>query len=146
MKTAKLAITGARIGPPPALHETPALVNPLTRMRNKATQNEPSPTLDEIVDLASQSDPGPSQGMEGSETNISGGLRYPFMEAEAGELTVGDVEKLLSLYKDVVKKYTSLSRAVRHLAISKLEPSIPHQKGTNVKQEKPEEQLEKDHR
>lgn len=72
MKTAKLAITGARIGPPPALHETPALVNPLTRMRNKATQNEPSPTLDEIVDLASQSDPGPSQGMEGSETNISG--------------------------------------------------------------------------
>ncbi|KAG5520303.1 hypothetical protein RHGRI_033017 [Rhododendron griersonianum] len=146
MKTAKLAITGARIGPLPALHETPALVNPLTRMRNKATQNEPSPMLDEIVDLASQSDPGPSQGMEGNETNISGGLRYPFMEAEAGELTVGDVEKLLSLYKDVVKKYTSLSRAVRHLAISKLEPSIPHQKGTNVKQEKPEEQLEKDHR
>lgn len=73
-----------------------------------------------------------------------GGLRYPFMEAEAGELTVGDVEKLLSLYKDVVKKYTSLSRAVRHLAISKLEPSIPHLKGTNVTQEKPEEQLEKD--
>lgn len=72
MKRAKLAITGARMGPPRALHETAALVNPLARMCDKATQNELSPILDEIVGLASQSDPGPSQGMEGSETNISG--------------------------------------------------------------------------
>lgn len=145
MKRAKLAITGARMGPPRALHETAALVNPLARMCDKATQNELSPILDEIVGLASQSDPGPSQGMEGSETNISGGLPYPFMEAEAGELTIEDVEKLLGIYKDVVKKYTSLSKAVRHLAISKLEPCIPHLKGTNVQLEKPEEQLKKDH-
>lgn len=72
MKTARLAITGARMGPPPALHETRASVNPSTRMHSKLTQNELSPTMDEIVGLASQSDPGPSQVMEGCETNISG--------------------------------------------------------------------------
>ncbi|KAH9726057.1 VPS9 domain-containing protein [Citrus sinensis] len=33
---------------------------------------------------------------------ISGGYGYPFMEAEASQLTTGDVEKLLSVYKDVV--------------------------------------------
>lgn len=76
MKRAKLAITGAQMGPPPALHETAALVNPLARMCNKAMQNELSPILDEIVGLASQSDPGPSQGMESSETNISDDIRW----------------------------------------------------------------------
>lgn len=64
---------------------------------------------------------GPSTRMHGNETNISGGLNYPFMEAEVGELTVGDVERLLRVYKDVVTKYTSLCRAVRHISMSKLE-------------------------
>ncbi|KAL5763412.1 hypothetical protein ACOSP7_019676 [Xanthoceras sorbifolium] len=36
----------------------------------------------------------------------SGGSNYSYMEVEAGELTVRDVERLLSLYKDVVTKYT----------------------------------------
>ena len=75
-----------------------------------------------------------------------GGLCYPFMEAEAGELTIGDVEKLLSLYKDVVKKYTNLCTAVRHLAIYKIEPSVPHLKEPNIQLEQPEEQPVKDHK
>lgn len=49
----------------------------------------------------------------------SGGSNYPYMEAEAGELTVSDVERLLSLYKDVVMKYNSLCSAVRHLSVSR---------------------------
>ncbi|KAK1310936.1 hypothetical protein QJS10_CPA08g01229 [Acorus calamus] len=32
------------------------------------------------------------------------GQKYPYMEAEAGELTVEDVHKLLSLYKQMVTK------------------------------------------
>ena len=49
------------------------------------------------------------------------------MEAEAGELTAKDVEKLLSLYKDVVAKYTSLSRAVgvRSPPFAKSEHPVP---------------------
>ncbi|GMP62958.1 hypothetical protein CsSME_00024855 [Camellia sinensis var. sinensis] len=170
MQTARLAITGAHIKSPLALHKTEALPVPSTRGRghNKVTQNEPSPlsTLDEVVDLVGQSDLGPSKGMQGREANInvvdgggeggvSSGSRmvvaavmvmaavaegdgvscgscHPFMEAEAGELTIGDVEKLLNLYKDVVKKYTSLCSAVRHLTVSKIEPSVPHLKGTNA--------------
>ena len=55
----------------------------------------------------------------------SGGSNYPYMEAEAGELTVGDVEKLLSLYKDVVTKYNTLCSTVRHLSISKTVSPAP---------------------
>ncbi|XP_043697917.1 vacuolar protein sorting-associated protein 9A-like [Telopea speciosissima] len=51
---------------------------------------------------------------------------YPFMETVPEDLTVGDVERLHSLYKDVVKKYSSLCRSVRSLTLSK-EPSVlPH--------------------
>lgn len=41
------------------------------------------------------------------------------MEAEAGKLTVEDVHKLLSVYKDVVKKYSVLCQAVRGLSLDK---------------------------
>lgn len=53
------------------------------------------------------------------------------MEAEAGELTVKDVEKLLSLYKDVVTKYTSLCSAVRRISESGKVPSVPIFRETN---------------
>ncbi|KAL7238058.1 hypothetical protein ACSBR2_004205 [Camellia fascicularis] len=148
MQTARLAITGAQIKSPLALHKTEALPVPSTRGRghNKVTQNEPSPlpTLDEVVDLLGQSDLGPSKGMQGREANINGGSCYPFMEAEAGELTIGDVEKLLNLYKDVVKKYTSLCSAVRHLTVSKIEPTVPHLKGTNAQPTPPNQETNKE--
>ncbi|KAJ6884453.1 hypothetical protein NC652_031457 [Populus alba x Populus x berolinensis] len=38
----------------------------------------------------------------------TGRSNYPYMEAEPGELTVEDVERFPSLYKDVVTKYTHL--------------------------------------
>lgn len=50
------------------------------------------------------------------------------MEAKADELTVGDVERLLSIYKDVVNKYTHLSEAFRQLSLSKQE--FHHLEGT----------------
>ncbi|OMO77625.1 Vacuolar sorting protein 9 [Corchorus olitorius] len=68
-------------------------------------------TLDNISTSGRQTDPGPSTATNKRKTNInddhisilgSGGSNYPYMEAEAGELTVGDVERLLSLYKDVI--------------------------------------------
>ncbi|KAF3946009.1 hypothetical protein CMV_027675 [Castanea mollissima] len=51
--------------------------------------------------LQGQTDPTPTR-MHDKEEDTSGGSNYPYMDAEAGELTVGDVERLLSLYKDVV--------------------------------------------
>lgn len=70
-----------------------------------------------------------------------GGSNYPYMDAEAGELTVGDVERLLGLYKDVVTKYRSLCTAVRqnHLCVSKTEPPVPHSEGTSFLPKQPEE-------
>lgn len=47
------------------------------------------------------------------------GRPYPFTEAEAGELTVEDVHKLLSVYKDVVNKYSVLCKFVRDLSLDK---------------------------
>lgn len=70
---------------------------------------------------------------------ISGGCGYPFMEAEAGELTVGDVERLLSVYKDVVRKYTSLCRTVRHISMTKSISPTPISEGRSVLQTLPAE-------
>lgn len=58
----------------------------------------------------------------------TGGSNYPYMEADAGELTVKDVERLLRLYKDVVTKYTTLCSVVR--SSSKTESCAPHLEGT----------------
>lgn len=46
------------------------------------------------------------------------------MEAEAGELTVGDVERLLALYKEVVTKYSSLCNNVGYFSISRRRPLL----------------------
>lgn len=53
---------------------------------------------------------------------------YPFMDAQPDELTVSDVKTLLSLYKDVVTKYTSLRRAVEHLNIHRTDQIVQKDK------------------
>jgi len=111
------------------------------RLTNKATQIEASPTLQ------GQTIPIPPTAMDDKNRDISdlqmpsiaiGGSNYPYMDAEAGELTVGDVERLLGLYKDVVTKYRSLCTAVRHLSVSKTEPPVPHSEGTSFLPKQPE--------
>lgn len=39
---------------------------------------------------------------------------HPYMDTEAGELTMEDVRTLLGLYKEVVTRYKSLCKAVGH--------------------------------
>ncbi|KAL5537416.1 hypothetical protein UlMin_043049 [Ulmus minor] len=74
------------------------------KMTNNLTPREPSSTLQLMK---------PSQhGMHDEDIN-AGGSNYPYMEAEAGELTVSDVEILLRMYKDVVRDYTNLNSMVR---------------------------------
>ncbi|GLU06665.1 hypothetical protein SLE2022_236710 [Rubroshorea leprosula] len=92
------------------------------RLANKATQVENPPTTFNIEVF--RTDPGPSKLLDEKETRPKGGSKYPYMDAEAGELTVGDVEKLLSLYKDVVTRYTTLCSKVRHLSISKTDSPV----------------------
>ncbi|KAK4760639.1 hypothetical protein SAY87_005532 [Trapa incisa] len=65
------------------------------------------------------------------------GSSYPFMDVEAGDLRVGDVERLLKLYKDVVNKYTELCASYRHLSSSKSE--LVHLKGKNAPSNQPPE-------
>lgn len=57
---------------------------------------------------------------------------YPFMDAQPDELTVGDVETLLSLYKDVATKYTSLRWAVEHLNIHMTEQIVQKDKISSI--------------
>lgn len=110
------------------------------REAHKAAGVKPSPSLDRTATLAGQMDPGPSRRMWFRETDTRGTSNYPFMEAEAGELTVGDVETLLSLYKDVVTKYTNLCRAVKRLSMSKTETPVlvPLSEGTHTSPPQPE--------
>ncbi|KAL5778505.1 hypothetical protein ACOSQ2_009242 [Xanthoceras sorbifolium] len=109
------------------------------RLANKAARVEVSPTSNDIKASREDRSPGPSGRAHNDETNTTGGCNYPYMEAEAGELTVGDVERLLSLYKDVVTKYTSLCRAVRHVPVTKKVPPAPHLEGTDVMLTQPAE-------
>ena len=64
-----------------------------------------------------------------NELMVGGLSKYPFMEAESGELTVGDVETLLTTYKDVVLKYTTLCRALKRLSISNSKTESPQSQG-----------------
>lgn len=93
------------------------------KLTNKVTQIEPSPTLQ------GQTDPSPPTRIH--DKDISGGSNYPYMEANSGDLTVGDVERLLGLYKDVVTKYTSLCTAVKRLSMTKVERPGPPSEGTS---------------
>ncbi|KAJ6975354.1 hypothetical protein NC653_031259 [Populus alba x Populus x berolinensis] len=64
--------------------------------------------VSQVEALRAQTGHGPPTRMRCMETNIDGRSNYPYMEAEPGELTVEDVERFPSLYKDVVTKYTHL--------------------------------------
>ncbi|KAJ9167310.1 hypothetical protein P3X46_021974 [Hevea brasiliensis] len=102
------------------------------RLANNKSQVEPSSISYGMTDLGAETGPGTSTSMDDVETNMNGTLHYPYMEAEAGELTVKDVERLLSLYKDVVTKYTSLCSAVRRISESGMVPSHPIFRGTSA--------------
>ncbi|KAK9200228.1 hypothetical protein WN944_015425 [Citrus x changshan-huyou] len=54
-----------------------------------------------------------------------------------GTDTTGDVEKLLSVCKDVVRKYTNLCRAARHVSMAKTVAPIPHFEGNNISFKQP---------
>jgi hypothetical protein len=45
------------------------------------------------------------------------GSRFPFMDAETESLTPGEVKQLHDLYRQVVTRYTLLSKALRKLSI-----------------------------
>ncbi|ERM99752.1 hypothetical protein AMTR_s00099p00124780 [Amborella trichopoda] len=66
---------------------------------------------------SSSGEPNPITRRHGKEIKI--GETYPYMEAEVGELRVGDVEDLLKLYKEVVIKYSNLCDAVHSLSLDK---------------------------
>ncbi|KAH9726048.1 VPS9 domain-containing protein [Citrus sinensis] len=109
--------------------------------RHDVTRIEASAMSNDRKSLEEQRRVGPSQRIYGNNTITSGELQtpkisgggygYPFMEAEASQLTTGDVEKLLSVYKDVVRKYTNLCRAVRHVSVPMTVAPIPHFEGNN---------------
>ncbi|BFG40443.1 hypothetical protein CerSpe_267170 [Prunus speciosa] len=107
------------------------------RMTNKETEKEATPTLEERTTLQGQTDPGPSARSHGKEK--SGASNYPYMDKEAGDLTIGDVERLLSVYKQVVTKYTGLCTAVKHLSLSRTEPHVTNLEARNVFSAQPEE-------
>ena len=68
------------------------------------------------------------------------GNGYPFMEAEARDLRLEDVQQLLGLYKQVVTKYRKLSEALRQLSIDENQLLNNHQR--QDMKEKIEQQLE----
>ncbi|PQQ17603.1 vacuolar protein sorting-associated protein 9A [Prunus yedoensis var. nudiflora] len=107
------------------------------RMTNKETEKEATPTLEERTTLQGQTDPGPSARSHDKEK--SGASNYPYMDKEAGDLTIGDVERLLSVYKQVVTKYTGLCTAVKHLSLSRTEPHVTNLEARNVFLTQPEE-------
>lgn len=62
----------------------------------------------------------------------TGASNYPYMDKEAGDLTIGDVERLLSVYKEVVTKYTGLCTAFRQLSFSRIENHVTTLEDRNV--------------
>ncbi|KAK3014974.1 hypothetical protein RJ639_010331, partial [Escallonia herrerae] len=140
MQAARLARRRTGIEPSLASDEIAASASPPLRMPNDVKLADSLLTMDEMAALGGLTDAKPSTTRLSFHSLlhienfislsirlscticfallISGGSNYPFMEVEPGELTVRDVEKLLTLYKDVVKKYTNLCEAVKHSSLS----------------------------
>ncbi|XP_062212973.1 vacuolar protein sorting-associated protein 9A-like isoform X2 [Phragmites australis] len=79
----------------------------------------------ELARLSTQisvASPSSSQGLPASakalheESDIAGS-RFPFMDSETESLTTGEVKQLHDLYRQVVTRYTLLSKALRKLSI-----------------------------
>ncbi|XP_028806016.1 vacuolar protein sorting-associated protein 9A-like [Neltuma alba] len=49
---------------------------------------------------------------------------YPYLEAKSDEMTLKDVDRLLTIYKEVVAKYTTLCRLINNLPTSDKEPML----------------------
>lgn len=102
--------------------------------------------FDDILGFVGNRDSGASRGKRAVEAYTDGGSNYPFMETEAGELKVEDVEVLLRIYKDVVRKYTSLRKAIGSYAIPKIVPSLNNSQEANIELDQElKEQTEKPH-
>ncbi|KAK3038252.1 hypothetical protein RJ639_030861 [Escallonia herrerae] len=108
MQAARLARKRTGIELSHASDEIAASAFPPIRMPNDVKLADSLLTMDEMAALGGLTDAKPS----------TSGSNYPYMEVEPGELTVRDVEKLLTLYKDVVKKYTNLCEAVKRSSLS----------------------------
>ncbi|CAN6686673.1 unnamed protein product [Malus baccata var. baccata] len=100
------------------------------RLTNKATEKGATHALEEMTASQGQTDPGSSAASHYK--GRSGSSNYPYVDKEAEDLTVGDVERLLSAYKEVVTKYTSLCAAVRKLSFSRTEPHATGLEARNV--------------
>ncbi|KAB2635043.1 vacuolar protein sorting-associated protein 9A-like [Pyrus ussuriensis x Pyrus communis] len=87
-------------------------------------------TLEEMTTSQGQTDPGSSAASHYK--GRSGSSNYPCVDKEAGDLTVGDVERLLTAYEEVVTKYTSLCAAVGNLSFSRTEPHATGLEARNV--------------
>ncbi|RWW34260.1 hypothetical protein GW17_00000980 [Ensete ventricosum] len=80
----------------------------LARLASEITVNEPSGTV--------QLSEGGPPIVRNKDIYVDGN-RYPFMEAEARDLRLEDVQQLLGLYRQVVTKYRMLSEALRQLSV-----------------------------
>lgn len=59
----------------------------------------------------------PTSSIENQEETDIAGPIFPFMDSETESLTPGEVKQLHDLYKQVVNRYTLLSKALRKLSI-----------------------------
>ncbi|KAK9941520.1 hypothetical protein M0R45_007225 [Rubus argutus] len=100
------------------------------RLTNEETQKEATPSPEEMTSSQGHADPGPSARLHDKEAR--GASNYPYMDKEAGDLTIGDVERLLSVYKEVVTKYTGLCTAFRQLSFSRIENHVTTLEDRNV--------------
>uniref|UniRef100_A0A0D9W184 VPS9 domain-containing protein n=3 Tax=Leersia perrieri TaxID=77586 RepID=A0A0D9W184_9ORYZ len=84
-----------------------------------------SARLTDHISVASTSS---SQGLGTSITGLSEesgdpeGLRFPFMDSETESLTPAEVKQMHELYRQVVTKYTMLSKALRKLSVDEDQP------------------------
>lgn len=86
-------------------------------MQSSKLANEGNVTGQRSIPQLSE-DAAPSMRRHGKEIHVDlDGCQYPFMKAEAKDLTAEDVQQLLRLYKQVVTRYTVLSKALARLSL-----------------------------
>lgn len=97
---------------------------------SETTYVEDQSSLNKIPSISDLENKGASMLLKEDEVNKV--FRdFPFLYSQAGDLTVGDVEDLLSNYKQLVFKYVCLAKG---LGVTIPSPSLSHSEVQNVEQ------------
>ncbi|PIN19018.1 Vacuolar assembly/sorting protein VPS9 [Handroanthus impetiginosus] len=114
----------------PARHPQDSVESSQTKSRDEEIYGKDQSSINKIPSVSDLENKGASMLLK--EDEVSKVFQdFPFLYAQAGDLTVGDVQDLLNNYKRLIFKYVCLAKG---LGVTTPSPSLPNAQGQNLEQ------------